>query len=147
MGDSGSYTCSSSACPTTCSRGEYLSFGTCTDCPAGKYQDDSSHTESWCTSCPRGKSSLPRSDSANDCIAAGLSTESTGFGSFYDADTGQTLYYESADAAQQHLEDAGDALGDAVCDAIAEYGCNAHPECCGAVRSHLDFYFAAFAQA
>ena len=56
----------------------------------------------------------------------------------FDADTGQTLYYESADAAQQHLEEAGDALGDAVCDAIAEYGCNAHPECCGAVRSHLD---------
>ena len=52
----------------------------------------------------------------------------------FDADTGRTLYYESADAAQQHLEEAGDALGDAVCDAIAEYGCRAHPECCGAVR-------------
>ena len=77
---------------------------------------------------------MPRSDSANDCIATGLSTEWTSYGSYYDADTGQTLYYESADAAQQHLEEAGDALGDAVCDAIAEYGCRAHPECCGAVR-------------
>jgi len=162
--DCGSY-CSTNSCPSpppaSCGSGEYLSSGSCRSCQTGRYMSQSSHTRSSCWNCPTGRyepstgsslcnscpSSRPRSESgstsSSDCtqpIPSGATQTATSYGSYVD-EYGRTLYYESQSAAERALRDAGDALGDAVCDAIAQYGCVLHPECCGLVRCRMGELF------
>eukprot|EP01043_Picozoa_sp_COSAG02_P030495 COSAG02_NODE_1948_length_10297_cov_13.589429_3_plen_270_part_00 len=123
--------CSGSSGSSSCSRGEYLSSGSCRDCSSGKYQSSYSHSDSSCDSCPTGKYSLRAGSSSCRSCPSGKTTLSTGSdssGDCYSSGSSGTSGIDGDD-----LADAADAVGDAVCDAIAEHGCKLHPQCCGFV--------------
>ncbi len=113
---------------------EYEGADSCYSCPSGQYQ--SSTGSDSCRDCPSGKSSSYESDSSSDCLADGVTTYDMGYGSYYDADAGTTVYYDSASSAEQARAEAASELGDAVCDQISDYGCVLYPDCCGFVSSH-----------
>ena len=123
--------CSGSSGSSSCSSGEYLSSGSCRDCASGRYQSSYSHSDSSCDSCPTGKySSSAGSSSCRSCPSGKttLSTGSDSSGDCYSSGSSGTSGIDGDD-----LADAADAVGDAVCDAIAEHGCKLHPQCCGFV--------------
>jgi hypothetical protein len=120
--------CQTSACSvSSCSRGEYLSSGSCRDCPDGRYQSSYSHSDSSCDRCSSGKyQSSTGSSSCRSCPSG--KTSSTGSDSSSDC-------YSSGSSGTSGIDgdELADAAADAACAAIAEHGCKLLPECCGFV--------------
>lgn len=123
----------------------------CLECPQGQYQP--LRESSTCHDCPAGKTTASGGrPSRGDCLFDGSGEDRVGetdqgFGEYRSIIGGReyVIYYESASQADKARHEAGDALGDAVCDeripeevlfgyAYLQYGCVRYPECCGFVR-------------
>jgi hypothetical protein len=151
---SGNTICSTSPCSVSeCSRGEYLSSGSCYECDRGQYQSSTQHTYRSCDWCPSGRTSNVGSSSCYSTPAPSPSPSPS-----YDAGGCSTLGGHDSDALlggrveasipgvgscffdnQSDLENAlrraGEDLEDAVCDYLSQVGCLAHPECCGPLET------------